>query len=363
MADSKYDQTYTVNSQYGRMISNAFDVDSNYLFYTYDAGSSTWYYAMYDGTGGAWDIFTSSVDPSTLSDTDALSPSDIESLSNNADTIDGKFRPWSGETEVTYNPSAGDYTGGAVSGENNYYVQGPDGDATTEGGMYQEADVTASTAFTLSALVGGRFSDDGVYIEAEFYNSGDSLIGAEDNNTLLYGDAFTPLNGTFVKTSLRGAVDYDAGYKFEETGNSDYPVYYLMGDKTKLIMKNLAFSSDRWSMFEADGWDFDDLTDDYALGSYTENIISTSGDDTRNSLKYPQIADSEVVRYSDFYVMGYNADMRYQEQGNYDESFDKNLSVSATSPSGADHVRVTVSYEEESSSTCYAFLSHVKYEE
>ena len=289
----------------------------------------------------------------------------------NSDFGSGDFTNWTtfnntasnAPSVETFSPTSGSYTGSAPIGENNYYVQGPSGDSTTEGGMYQEADVSASTAFTLSALVGGRHSDDGVFVEAEFYNSSNSLIGADDNHTLLYGDAFTPLNGTFVKTSLRGAIDYDGGYKFEATGNSEYPVYHLIGDKTKIIMKFLAFGSDRWSMYEASGWDFDDLVDDYLLGTYNEEIISTSGDDVRSSLKYPRIADSEVVRYSDFYIMGYNADMRYADQGNYDESFNKNLSVSATSPSGADHVRVTVSYEEESSSTCYAFLSHVKYEE
>ena len=267
-------------------------------------------------------------------------------------------------TVETFSPGTGSYTGSAPSGSNNYYVQGASGDdSTTMSGFYQEVDCDASSAFTFEALVGHRFSDDGVYLEASFKDSGESLIGAEPNNTLVFGDAWTDTNGTFVKTSLRGAVDYDGGWEFTESETS-YPVYHKLGDKNYVVMKKVAFGSDRWSLFYDNSWDFDDLTDGYSLSSYTEEIISTSGDGSHasDSLNYPQTSDSEIHRFSDFYIMGYNSEMKYGDNGNYDERFDKTLSISSTTPSGTAKVKVEVSFDEESSGTCYVFVSHIKFE-
>ena len=382
----------------------------------------------------------------------------------------------------TYSPSSGSYTGSAPSGSNNYYAEGASGDdSTTMSGFYQEVSCSASSAFTFTSLVGHRFSDDGVYLEASFKDSGDSLIGAEPNNTMVFGDQYTEVNGTFIKTALRGAVDYDSGWKFKTAENS-YPVYHLIGDKKYIVMKNVGFGSDRWSLFYDDSWDFDDLANDFALSSFTEEIISTSGDDshdtsledfsittsdnqvdfiatsgnggklnidgsnistvpsiptgsgeyifqltddsgvtwkfkssnqvkytnalelrglsdiTRNgvsktitefysgveefddisnqstashdldfavtdSSNYPQISDSEINRYSDFYVMGYNANMKYGDNGNYNERFDKTLSITGYStPSGTAKVRVEAFFDEESSGTCYAFVDQIKFE-
>ena len=253
-------------------------------------------------------------------------------LLSNGDFASGDFTSWTtrandpgsnSPTVETFSPQSGSYDQSAPAGANNYYVEGANGDdSTTESGLTQTVNCSASTAFTFSAKIGGRFSDDGCYVEAKFKTSGDVDVAMGNNYSLLCGD-FTDStkNGTYIKTSLRGIIDYDSGYKFKTGGsNDDYPVYKI--SDTMLIIKNKAFSSDRWSFYEGVTWDIDDLVNDFDIGTgsgtdYTETIISTSGDDSHagDSLKYPPISESELYRYSDGMIIGMNAELRYRANG------------------------------------------------
>lgn len=101
-------------------------------------------------------------------------------LLSNGDFASGDLTSWTSvanapasnlPTIETFSPSSGSYTLSAPSGANNYYIEGPNGDdSTTEGHIYQDVNVSGyqGERFTINAKVGGRFSDDGVHIEAIF---------------------------------------------------------------------------------------------------------------------------------------------------------------------------------------------------
>lgn len=302
-----------------------------------------------------------------------IASSSAANLLLNGDFASGSFTNWTtiandsggnSPSVETFSPSSGLYSGSAPSGENNYYVEAASGNTSAaESGIYQEASCGASTAFTFSGMLGGSYSDDGVYVEAIFKNSSDVELPIDNNFSLIAGDSSTASrNGTYIKTSLRGAIEFDSGMKFK-TSNSDYPVYKLSNDA--FIMKNLAFGSDRWSIFDPSGWGFDDLENNYSLGSFSESILSMSGDDSHSedSLKYPPISSSDLYRYSDHYMIATNADIRYRDNGgSFDEAFFEK-SITGTSPASASKVRVEARFDEESNSTCYAYISSLSFVE
>ena len=295
----------------------------------------------------------------------------------NRNFVDGNWNNWTLQTTAvgatfptieTYNPASSQMTSAENPGSNNFYGEGGTGDtdgATNPNEAYQNLDVSSNQGdtATVSGYLGGAFTGDSVALLVEFRDSGFSLVGTSDNQYMYLADTLwngTDYTGNYQKTAKRGKIDYSSGYKYID--DSDFVVYQKVGDPTVILIKHVAFGGDRWEVIQGITWDFDDLVDNFDIGSdgvnYTDEIVTTSGDETLSGLKYPPASASEVKLRSDSYIVGHiGQDERWNGSTFVKDFWLKSLSMVV--PATAEEMRVRILFMSDSSGTIYGTADEI----
>lgn len=205
---------------------------------------------------------------------------------------------------------------------------------TTKVQAYQDIVIPEGIDFLFSGNFAGSFNNsiDWSAGVVQFRDSGDVPITRIFRNTLLSG-VDMPSTGTWIRHLSNGFIN-TSNIWTASFSSFTYAVYYLAGDKTKILLRTQA--DNLWKYIETvGGWTVDDLSYGVAVGSYNEVKASTDASDNISNTFYPTAGDSSDARlYSDDWLVGIAWDTRTGRAGH--------LSVlSETTPLGTASARVS----------------------
>ena len=225
MDETIYNQTYTTSTVTGtRAMLNTFTDDSNYRVYKYDAGGGTFYCVMYSELTSVWTAFTTSTDPDTLTNGDAIGPSNDDAITSNSDTQDGKNVPDEDHARVSYtggsNGSNLEFSGGKLKVAAAFKAEV---DANTAKISYD-----ATSSYKVDAIEAGATADQtGAEIKASYEAESDTNAFSDAEKSKL-GDMFVPTIGNTASRPSHASgvvkmhVDTTLGFLIYSDGSTWY---------------------------------------------------------------------------------------------------------------------------------------------
>lgn len=305
---------------------NAYTLDSQHDTVSFVRGTAQWllYHSRLANTGGLATLDQPS-DVVQIIGGGGGGGGGVATLLVNPDFATGDFTGWTvydnpggtqGPTVHTFSPQTGLYNDAQKFGEGNYYVSGGRGHDGGSNFSYieQTLDVGSSQEFMYSAALGGQTSQrEDAALTVTFKDSNGNPVATETNKTIILSFlSYAQYNGSYTKTNLTGAINYNSGFVFDSSA-TDKPIWLMsIYGQQFIIIYNQSFGSTRWDAVQMMTFTFDQLVDGFQFGTdgndWTSEIIQTDSGDYIDGYYYPNDTNDIAAMYDTFALRGTHYD-------------------------------------------------------